>query len=88
MIPAVQRLVSHVTAPPRLNTPRAESGGTSLADARVAQFRAKARSRTIRRGLPARIRLSRASIPPGEALTVARVLLLHPPLMVWRNHPK
>ena len=44
-IPAVRREALHVTAPPRLDAPRAESGGTTTADAR---FRAEARGEARR----------------------------------------
>jgi hypothetical protein len=70
--PARPTGVSHVTAPPRFDAPRAESGGTTSANACVAQFRAEARGRVSRRGPSACSRLSRGSIPTGEVLAAAR----------------
>jgi len=69
--PAIRRPVLNVIAPPQLDAPKAESGGTASVDARVTQFQAKARGRTARRGTPARNHLSHASIPQEEALAMA-----------------
>jgi len=88
MIPPVRWAVSHVTVPPQLGAPGAESGGTTSANARVAWFRAEAGGRAARRGLSACSRLSRGSIPPGEALAAARALLCHPPLRAGAGTPE
>jgi hypothetical protein len=87
-VPADRRPTSHVTVPPRLDAPKAESGGMASADARVAQFRVEERGRTTWWGPRACSRLSRSSIPPGEALAAARSLLRHPPLRARAGTPE
>ena len=85
-ISAGGRVALYATAPPQLDAPRAESRATTTAGADATQLGAEARGRTAQRRLSARSRLSRACIPPGEALAAAR-LLRHLPLRAGMGTP-
>jgi hypothetical protein len=87
-VPARNKLASFATAPPRLDAPRAEWGGTTSPNIRFAQLRADAHGQAARWYTQARSRLSRGSVPPGDVLPAAHALLGHPPLRAGASTPE